>query len=260
MIRHAIPCRLFAMRYCLLLFLLGTLTGAGPARGDTPVQRPAARLPAPEAQPIRCGPEDAKQVALTFDDGPTAHFTPQVLAILKQHKVKATFFVLGQQAHHSPDLVRRVVEEGHLLATHSYSHPKRLSLEKWREELQRTQQALLAARVQPSAFFRPPHGIINDAVKTACGERGLQIILYTLLSSDWQRPGAEALVKQVVSRSAPGGIIVLHDGGGDRRQTVEALPAIIRGLRQRGLEPVRLDALLGPAPKAHPCARAQAHR
>jgi peptidoglycan/xylan/chitin deacetylase (PgdA/CDA1 family) len=193
---------------------------------------------------------------LTFDDGPTPRYTPQTLAVLKQHRVQASFFVLGSLARRHPALLRRVSEEGHLVASHSYSHPKRGTLEAWREELRRTDAAIRSATVTPAPYFRPPHGTVTPAVRQVCAELGQSIVLYTLLSSDWTRPGVDALVRQVVGTLAPGGIVVLHDGGGVRSQTVAALPEIIKGLRRKGLEPVRLDRLLGTSPRVEDCARA----
>jgi peptidoglycan-N-acetylglucosamine deacetylase len=204
---------------------------------------------------LRCGSPEKPKVAITFDDGPTRRYTRKVLAILRQQRVKATFFVLGQQARSQPDLIRGIDAEGHLLANHSWGHPRRADLEEWRAEIQKTRDAIARAGVKPNRFFRPPHGTVTPAVQQACAEQDLTIILYTLLSSDWTRPGADALVKQVVRGMAPGGIVVLHDGGGERSQTVEALPQIIKGLRQRGLEPVRLDELLGSELRVETCAR-----
>jgi peptidoglycan/xylan/chitin deacetylase (PgdA/CDA1 family) len=206
---------------------------------------------------VRCGSPDRKQVALTFDDGPTTKHTPEVLAILRQHKVRATFFVLGENAARLPRLLRRIVEEGHLVASHSWDHPKHGSLADWRAQLERTDEAIRKAGVTPAPYYRPPHGKLTRAVRQVCLERAQTIVLYTLLSSDWTRPGTAALVKQVVGVSAAGGIVVLHDGGGERSQTVAALPEIIRGLRGKGLEPVRLDLLLGASPKLESCARAR---
>jgi peptidoglycan/xylan/chitin deacetylase (PgdA/CDA1 family) len=194
-------------------------------------------------------------VALTFDDGPNQKHTRQVLAILRRHNARATFFVLGGPARRNPDLLKQIAAEGHLVASHSWDHPKRIGLEEWRAQIQRTHEAILKAGVTPSPYLRPPHGIITPAVRQACAEQRLTIVLYTLLSSDWTLPGKDRLVRQVVGALAPGGIVVLHDGGGDRRQTVEALPEIIRGLRGKGLELARLDELLGPDPKVEECAR-----
>lgn len=230
--------------------------GAAPASQATagPAPQPAAgSLPSV----IRCGDKASKQVALTFDDGPyTRHRqTERILAILKKRRVKASFFLLGRMVRRYPHLVRRIAEAGHLIATHSWDHPRRASIAEWRQQFERTNEVLRAAGVKASRFYRPPHGIVTAEVEALCRRLGYTIVLYTLLSSDWRKPGAEALRREVVGRTRSGGIVVLHDGGGDRRQTVEALPGIIDGLRRKGLEPVRLDALFEGGAHREGCGR-----
>ena len=246
-----------ASLWLLLSFFL--LSGASFFVGSAaePDRFAEASKAAPSIQPLRCGSPHGGQVALTFDDGPASPYTRAILALLQQHKVRATFFVLGRQGKHNPRLLQAIAEQGHLLANHSWDHPRRASLAEWRSQIQRTEDVFRRSGVQPSHYFRPPHGIVSREVQEACAELGYTIVLYTVLSSDWQRPGAQALVEQVSTRLRPGGIVVLHDGGGNRSQTVAALPEIIRRLRQKGLEPVRLDQLLGPHPQAQPCAPAQ---
>ena len=202
-----------------------------------------ARRPGP-APVIRCGQAGRRLVALTFDDGPSARYTRRILRVLRRHRVKATFFVLGKNAKRYPRLLRQIEGEGHLVASHSWDHPKHLPLSGWREQIARTRAALAAAGVRGSSYYRPPHGILSPKIEALCGELGLTIAMYTLLSSDWQRPGVEPLRRQVVHRLRDGDIVVLHDGGGDRQQTVEALPGIIRGLAAKGLRPVSLETLL----------------
>lgn len=211
--------------------------------GQTPQSQrdPAKREP----RIIRRGPASSHRVALTFDDGPTPRTTPRILDILKQTGTKATFFMVGRMVRRHPDLALRVAREGHLLANHTWDHPKRGTTDDWRRQIHRTEMALYDLGLKPSRFFRPAHGIVNPRVTRACADLGYTIVLYTMLSSDWKRPGAQALTKQVVWHAKPGSVVVLHDGGGDRSQTIEALPKIIEGLRLRGLEPVRLDRLLG---------------
>lgn len=203
---------------------------------------------------IRCGNPHLKKVALTFDDGPSQPYTKQILAILRQHQVAATFFILGRAASHAPNLTRQIAAEGHLLANHSWDHPRHASLAEWRWQLQHTAEIIHSiGNLNLSSYFRPPHGTITPAIRQACSEQGYFIVLYTLLSSDWQGAQAADLTRQVVAGLNPGGIVVLHDGGGQRVQTVQALPDIIRGLRKRGLSLVRLDDLLGSTPQSWPC-------
>ncbi|MBW2534715.1 MAG: polysaccharide deacetylase family protein, partial [Deltaproteobacteria bacterium] len=154
-----------------------------------------------------------------------------------------------------PDLTLRLHREGHLVANHSYDHPRRLDPAGWREQILRTEQLIRDARVPPAPFFRPPHGQVSPALLELCHELGYSLVLYTLLSSDWAQPGVETVVSQAIHRVAPGGVVVLHDAGGNRKQTVEALPGIIRGLRRRGYRLVTLDRLLGPDPRPVRCAR-----
>jgi peptidoglycan/xylan/chitin deacetylase (PgdA/CDA1 family) len=223
------------------------------ARPDAPTRVAPSRAP---ARVVHCGPPDAKQVALTFDDGPSTTYTPQVLDILDQHNIKATFFVLGMFAKRHPELVAEITRRGHLLASHSWSHPKRATREQWRDQMQRTRELLRRQSPTPiPSYYRPPHGIVTPEVQAVAGELGEVIVLYTLLSSDWQHISAQTLEDQVSTKVRAGGIVVLHDGGKQREPTVAALPGIIQRLRARGLQPVRLDTLLGPNPVAHsPCA------
>lgn len=195
---------------------------------------------------IRSAKNKTNKVALTFDDGPyrSHRQTQRILEILRKQNVKATFFVLGKQAKRFPKLVKQIVKEGHLIANHSWDHPKRQSEEEWITQIEKTQAAIRAAGVKPSIYYRPPHGIVRPEVKNAVSKHKMMIILYTLLSSDWRTPGAKKLTNEVSQRLRPGGIVVLHDGGGDRRQTIKALPEIIRRLKARGLNPVRIDELL----------------
>jgi len=204
---------------------------------------------------VRCGdPRSGPRVALTFDDGPS-RFTPRLLDVLRRERVKATFFVLGRLVRRHPALVRRMHAEGHLVANHSFNHPKRAPVEELRRQILETERLIRAAGVSPAPYFRPPHGVVRPSLLRLCHELGYTVVLYTLLSSDWEIPGVDALIRQVLHRTAPGSIVVLHDAGGNRRQTLEALPGIIGGLRRKGFSLVTLDALLGPTPRPVPCAR-----
>jgi len=203
---------------------------------------------------VRCGSPAGNRVALTFDDGPSYRFTPRVLAVLRRHGVRATFFVLGRLARRHPELLRQIQADGHLVANHSWDHPRAGDAELWRRQIRRTEAAIRAAGVRPAPYFRPPHGKVTPWLLRVCHELGYTIVLYTLLSSDWQRPGIAALVRQVTHRVAPGGIVVLHDAGGNRSNTLAALPAILRALSRR-YELVPLDQLLGPNPQPMRCAR-----
>lgn len=199
----------------------------------------------PGALVVRCGDPSTKQVALTFDDGPTLEYTPRVLKILRQHRVKAAFFVTGLGARQYPHLVRAISEQGHLVANHSFHHPRQASLRAWRKQILLTEKAIRRAGVVPSRYYRPPYGIVTDGIRHLCQRLRYHILLYTFLSPDFRRPPVNELVAGIKRFTTAGGIIVMHDGGGDRSRTVEALPAIIKALRRR-YRLVRLDELLGP--------------
>jgi len=215
------------------------------------LKKPVKATPKPLI--VHCGSPRTAQVSLTFDDGPHPVYTPQILEILEQQRVHATFFVLGRRAQRYPELIREIARRGHTLANHSWSHTKHNTRAGWREQIGHTDEIIHRLVPSSQAFYRPPHGIVTPEVKRLCVELGQTIVLYTLLSSDWQRPGTQKLAEQVGDGLNAGGIVVLHDGGGNRTQTVEALPLIIEKLKKRKLTPVTLDALLKTEPYPEMC-------
>jgi peptidoglycan/xylan/chitin deacetylase (PgdA/CDA1 family)/sulfur carrier protein ThiS len=194
---------------------------------------------------VRDGPPVAdRAVALTFDDGPSP-YTRAVLAILARYDVSATFFVVGSEVETYPELVRRELRQGMAVGNHSYDHPDGPSFawlphRRIRREVERTQKVLARLGVHP-VLFRPPGGSVSPSVLRAASARGMRVVLWSVDPRDWV-PGTTAteIVQRVLGGVQPGSIIVLHDGGGDRSATVEALPAIIAGIRERGLRFVAL--------------------
>jgi peptidoglycan/xylan/chitin deacetylase (PgdA/CDA1 family) len=188
-------------------------------------------------------PRGKGRVALTFDDGP-GPYTTQVLAELRSLHVRATFFVIGHNAQQLPATVQALRAAGMVVGNHSWSHPNltKLSLAKQRLQLRRTQDVLAKVIGQRPRFFRPPVWAWNRATARAVAEEGMIGILFSVDTRDWSRPGVTAIVRQALS-AHDGQIIALHDAGGDREQTVQALPLIVKGLRARGLEPVTIDEL-----------------
>lgn len=191
-----------------------------------------------------------RAVALTFDDGPDPVVTPRVLDALASLGVRATFFLIGERAERHPDLVRRIVAEGHLVANHSWDHaalPLRAS-STIVADLTRTQDAIeRACGVRPS-WFRPPYGLRDPRVLEAARELGLRTSLWSVSPRDWQDPGPEAVVERTLSAIEPGDIVLLHDGSAERAgghpDTAVALPRLIGELRERGYEAIRLDEIL----------------
>ncbi len=213
-------------------------------------------LPQP-ASVIHSGGSHPNQVALTFDDGPDPDWTPQILDILRREKVSATFFVVGERAESEPGLIQRIMDEGHELGNHTFTHPNlsQTSDGQIRLELNATRRLLEGISGRSLLFFRPPYNADNNP-QTAGELRPLKIarqlgyltIGQSVDSKDWERPGVEAILESVKEGRAHGQTILFHDAGGDREQTVEALPQVIQYLRSRGDEMVTVGTLLGMSP------------
>jgi cellulose synthase/poly-beta-1,6-N-acetylglucosamine synthase-like glycosyltransferase/peptidoglycan/xylan/chitin deacetylase (PgdA/CDA1 family) len=190
--------------------------------------------------------------ALTFDDGPDPAWTPRVLAILRRYHVPATFFVVGAHAASYPGLVRRELDAGDEVGTHTYTH---LALAGgWQEQLQLTltQNALAGAAGVHTSLLRPPFSSEPDAVSASdwrayrqAAHDGYLIVLASLDTRDWARPGVAKIVAAAMPRRGQGAIIMMHDSGGNRSETVDALPRIIAGLRARGYRFVTVTGGLG---------------
>ncbi len=188
-------------------------------------------------------PAASQAVSITFDDGPNPDATPLILDVLRDEGVHATFFVLGRHAEQWPALVRRVVDEGHQLGNHGYWHRKlhRRTPAYVREDLSRGTDAIMHASggVRPRVF-RAPHGFRNPWVTPIAASLGQRTIGWSLGVWDSARPGADEIARRALDGLHAGSILLLHDGdgydpAGDRLQTAQALPTIIRGLRERGL-------------------------
>lgn len=175
-------------------------------------------------------------VALTFDDGPDPVFTPQVLATLERYGVHATFFCLGSLVQEYPAVVQQAFQQGNQIGNHSWNHPRltTLSSDGIRWQLRSTSTVIYQTTGEMPRLFRPPYGATNGIVSGIADQLGLVQVEWTVNPGDWQRPGVPVLVRTVLSEARPGSIILMHDGGGDRSQTVQALPQIIQGLQQRG--------------------------
>ena len=182
-----------------------------------------------------------KVVALTFDDGPDPIDSPAVLDILKEKEVRATFFVLGQAAQSNPFLLKRLVKEGHEIGNHSFNHDyqqRRLV-----EEMNQTDREVFAATGTHTYFYRPPGGFLSKNQLEIIKNNGHIVALWSVDSKDWRNPGVKQIVDNVVKNVFPGAIILLHDGGYQRTQTVKALGPIIDVLRNQGYRLVTLSEL-----------------
>ena len=228
-----------------------TLAAAGVALGA------AAFMPRSPAlgRTLARGPRDAPRIALTFDDGPGPS-TAQMLDALAREDARATFFVLGRQVERHPELVRRMAEEGHQVASHGYDHgilifrgPAHVA-----DQLVRTEEAVARAAGDGvmTRLFRAPHGFRGPATAIGARRAGYRVAAWTRGVFDTAEPGAAAIARRAARALEPGTILLLHDADGwaperPRQQTADALPEICRAARERGLGLVTVDELVGPA-------------
>ncbi len=196
---------------------------------------------------------DPPRIAFTFDDGPDPATTPRVLDVLGRLGVSGAFFVIGRWAERYPAILRRIQVEGHLLGNHSFHHHHLGTMRRahyWRAELARTEDVIAAATGVRPRLFRPPMGFRNWHMMRAARERGDVIVTWTRRAYDGVWTSAEKIVARLAPRMAAGDIIALHDGTGPRGRrdpdaTIAALPELIDRCRPAGLQPVRLDDLIG---------------
>ncbi len=196
----------------------------------------------------------AKTIALTFDDGPDPQWTPKILDVLAKHRTPATFFVVGSQVARHPTITERITREGHELGGHTFTHPDLAELPEWRRAMEnsQTQLAIANATGGSTRLMRPPYSSFADALTDedwetvqAVGAQGYLTVLDTLDSEDWKRPGADAIVRNVTPKGNAGQIVLLHDAGGDRSQTVAALDRLIPELQRRGYKFSTVSAAIG---------------
>ncbi|MBN3555701.1 polysaccharide deacetylase family protein [Fictibacillus nanhaiensis] len=199
-------------------------------------------------------PNQNKQVAITFDDGPDPLYTPQILDVLKENGVHATFFLTGKRMKQYPEIVERELTEGHEIANHTYNHPSfhNISSERVLNEVTKT-ETLIDPHMHKNyiKLFRPPGGTVTINTINVLKKEGYKIILWSWHqdSRDWTNPGVGYIVNHVLNHIKCGDIILLHDSGGNRQQTVEALKTILPKLKENGYEIVKVDEILKSHPK-----------
>ncbi|MFA5261735.1 MAG: polysaccharide deacetylase family protein [Candidatus Omnitrophota bacterium] len=197
-------------------------------------------------------PNQEKRIALTFDDGPSPRWTPLILDELKKAKIKATFFMIGYHVARYPDIARRVAEEGHLIGNHGYAHSVLLyyKLAEIEEEIKYTEDVILKITGQKTRFFRPPKAWLRPSIKKKIHLMAYQIVLWSLNSKDWVSFNYKSIVRFIEKRIRGGDILLFHDSGnilgiegGDRTQTVAAIPLLVHRLQSKGYKFVTLDKL-----------------
>jgi peptidoglycan/xylan/chitin deacetylase (PgdA/CDA1 family) len=186
---------------------------------------------------------------LTFDDGP-APDTPDFLAILRRFHVQATFFMLGIWVQHFPDLARAVVADGHAIGDHTWDHPDltRLSDSQVMQQLTSTRTIIQQVTGVTPTLFRPPYGAYTHHLLDMAYSLKFSSILWNSDPRDWSRPGVNSIINYVLNNAQNGSIILMHDGGGDRSQSLAALPIIIEHLQAQGFTFVTIPQMLQHLP------------
>jgi peptidoglycan/xylan/chitin deacetylase (PgdA/CDA1 family) len=189
---------------------------------------------------------EEKVVALTFDDGPNPPYTDQILDILDRYQIKATFFVIGRNVEKYPKTVRLILSKGHELGNHSYSHARMIfkSPSFIRSEIEKTDRLLNELGVTQDIHFRPPYGrklLVLPYIITKMHKKN---IMWSTDSADYEVPNPEAIKNNVLEHVRHGSIILLHDGEGDRSQTVVATEMLIKEMKEKGYEFRTVSALI----------------
>ncbi|MEG3928252.1 MULTISPECIES: polysaccharide deacetylase family protein [unclassified Microcoleus] len=185
-----------------------------------------------------------KAIALTFDDGPWPKTTTQILDILKENNIKATFFWVGRYLHNSPEIGKQVAAAGHAIGNHTWNHQYlQYNEDGAAREIDRTSSLIEELTGIQTSMFRPPGGILNNGLAAYAQKKNYAVVMWSADSFDW-RTLTESLIDNVMRQAKSGGIVLMHDGGGNRARTVKALPDIIARLRKEGYSFVTVPELL----------------
>lgn len=204
---------------------------------------------------LRSGGASGNEVALTFDDGP-GPYTQQVVAMLDKLHAHATFFAIGSQEQYFSAGTVAEIDSGDVVGDHTETHPMMASLsahDQYEQLFDQMAQIEVIGGTRPR-LFRPPYGSFNATTFREMHHLHLMMVLWSVDTADYTLPGTEAIVRHALEGAKPGAIILMHDGGGNRSETIAALPAIVRGLHKRGLRPVTIPRLLldDPPPRGLP--------
>jgi peptidoglycan-N-acetylglucosamine deacetylase len=228
-------------------------SGASPSPSLSPEAAPEAANAASKPATWFSVNVDGPYIAMTFDDGPSPETTPQLLDILKQRNIKATFFMIGQNAERNPAIVKRILAEGHEIGNHSWTHPQlsKLSDDRVTEEINKTQNAIKDASGYTPVLLRPPYGAITARQKEWIEKQfGLSVIIWSVDPFDWKRPGASVIEQRILAGARPGAIVLSHD---IHKQTVDAMPATLDALAAKGFKFVTVSQLIAMnKPKSSP--------
>ena len=189
---------------------------------------------------------DEKVIALTFDDGPHKKYTPEILDVLSKYDAKATFFIVGENAEKNPELALRIHDENHELAIHTYTHPFKTNVSNLIKEIKQTHATIYGITGYSPVLFRPVEGQYTDAMIEAIHKEGYKVVMWSwhLDTFDWKSPGEKKIINTVLKGAKPGSVVLFHDGGGNREQTVRALKKVLPELEQQGYKFVTISELL----------------
>ena len=255
--RSATAGRLLAALLGAVPVLLAACGGAQQPASPTSAVPTSTGTPAPSPTPepplvylTAHGNPDLPEIALTFDDGPAPQYTEAILAVLRRYHVKATFFMLGRWVQQYPDLAREVVADGHAVGDHTWSHADltQLSESQAMQELTSTRDIIQQVTGVKTTLFRPPYRAYNRQILDLAFSLHLSTILWSIDPHDWEKPGVGPIISTALGNAQNGAIILMHDGGGDRSQTVEALPKIIEQLQAQGFTFVTIPQMLSHLP------------
>lgn len=200
---------------------------------------------------VTCQPDAGQVVALTFDDGPYPPYTDELLEVLRERNVQATFFMIGEQAQKYPGLVAQIAGAGHEVALHAWRHRDflKLTAAEQQQDLTTGKAVLEKLSGQQIRLMRPPHGFRDWSVMSSLQTEGLTAVNWSVIPRDWTEPGAEVIVSRTMEQIAPGAVILLHDGASpryqaSREQTVQAVRLLIDRLRGAGYNFVTVEELL----------------
>lgn len=207
-----------------------------PMAGHGPPQHAARALPRVRRAPILRMDGQDRSMVLTFDDGPDPRYTPGILRTLRRYDVRAMFFVCGEMAVDNKDLLREMADEGHLIGNHTWSHPLLLKVNRsaMREEMERTCEVVDDVVGEPPAWFRAPYGAWNRNAFQLGADLGMEPLAWTVDTLDWTEPGTATIIRRVRKGAAPGVVVLAHDAGGDRSQSVDALRTYLPELIDSG--------------------------
>lgn len=191
----------------------------------------------------------ARNVALTFDDGPGVH-TEEVLRILRRFDAPSTFFVNGYVMEAGREALAKIASEGHAIGNHGqdHAHMGQLSKSDQAEQIDEVNELLESNGIEQPSIFRPPYGSFNQETLDLLEKRDMLMVLWSIDTTDYSLPGSDAIVSRALDGVKPGSVILMHDAGGDRSQTVAALPEILRELKKRRLNPVTVPELMRTNP------------